>query len=103
MEIAIARAARSRAAKWEARSLPLLMKNLFGDHGMHTLVPIHQLRDAEIHRHAGQHVGVLAAHMFLGSQEIDSFADGESRGLAQVFIQAHAAVVRGWLDRKSVV
>ncbi len=57
--------------------------------------PIHELRDAEIDRHARQHVRLVGAQLFLGGQEIDRLAGGELGGQRQIFVQAHDDIVSG--------
>jgi len=52
-----------------------ISKNRLRDDHMDALVTIDELRNVEVRRDAGQHVGVVARHVFLLHQEFDHFAD----------------------------
>jgi len=62
---------------------------------VHAARPVHQLRDFEIDRHAGQSVSVLAAQLHFFHQEIDSFERADARRLREIRIQPHRDVMRG--------
>lgn len=51
---------------------------------------VHQLRDAEIRRHARRHIGFLAAEFLFRHQKINHFAHGDFGGGCQVFVNAHS-------------
>jgi hypothetical protein len=60
---------------------------------VYALVSIHQLRDAEIHTHARQHVSFVAAQMLLAHQKFDRLANRDPGRLGQIFMEAHADVI----------
>ena len=51
----------------------------------------------DIHCHAGQHIGIIAAEVFLIDEEVNHVADRERGGFLQVRAEPHADVVGGRL------
>ena len=61
---------------------------------VHAHRAVHQLGDVEIHRDAGEHVGVLARHPLFRHQEIDRLAHRILGGRHQVAVDPHDDPVR---------
>ena len=60
---------------------------------MHSLVAVDKLRDIDVSRDAGQHIGVVPAEMFFIDQEFNHLADRHLGRLSEVFVKTHADVV----------
>ena len=55
---------------------------------------IDDLGDVEINGGATEHVGVVSAQFLFGDEEVDRLANGDFRGLGEVFVDAHGDVMR---------
>jgi hypothetical protein len=64
-------------------------KDALRAHGVDAHVPVDKLGDIDIHRHAGKHVGVIAAQVLLLDQEVDHVAHGEGGCFLQVGAEEH--------------
>ncbi len=72
-----------------------LVKDDLWAYGMHAHVSIHELSDVDVDGHTGEHVGVVAAQVFLIDEKVDHIAHGERGRFLQIWAEAHADVAGG--------
>jgi hypothetical protein len=70
----------------------LLRKDLLGAHGVNAYVPVHQLSDIDIDRHAGQHVRIVTAQVLLLDEEVDHVAHRKCGRLFQIGTETHSDI-----------
>ncbi len=81
----------SRISNLESR----ILKEALLNHHMHTNIPIHQLRNAQIGGYAGQRIGVAPLQALLLHQEVDHLLYRDLRGPGEIFVHTHDDKVRG--------
>ena len=64
-------------------------------HRVHTFYTIHYLRDVQIRRSAGEHVGIVARQATRRYQIVDHLPGGAARRLVQAFMKSHRDEVCG--------
>ena len=67
---------------------------------MHAFVAVNKFSNVYVAGDAGEHVSIIAAHVFDADEKINHLTHGNTRGFMQLRMKAHADVMRGRLSAR---
>src|SRR6478735_2033553 len=76
----------------------LLHKHCLRHHYVDSFIAVDQFGNVYVAGDAGEHVSIIAGHVFGVDEEINHLTHGDARGLMQLRMKAHADVMRGRLS-----